>query len=188
MARPKEFVEEEALDSAIEVFRQYGFEGTTADMLVSGMRIGRQSIYDTFGDKWRVYLAAVRRYVDTEAEAHSLALKTGPRAINGIKGMIDRVIANATQGCLGVNSICEFGRTNPELSDIHDAAARRISAAMVVRIREAQRQGDLASEVDANDAARHLSASFAGIRIASRGGANQRDLRALGRLALRALQ
>jgi TetR/AcrR family transcriptional repressor of nem operon len=56
MARPKEFVEEQALDAAIEVFREHGFEGTSAEMLVRAMRIGRQSLYDTFGDKWEIYL------------------------------------------------------------------------------------------------------------------------------------
>jgi TetR/AcrR family transcriptional regulator, transcriptional repressor for nem operon len=56
MARPKEFVEEQALDAAIEVFREHGFEGTSAEMVVRAMRIGRQSLYDTFGDKWEIYL------------------------------------------------------------------------------------------------------------------------------------
>ena len=48
MARPKEFVEEQALDAAIDVFREHGFEGTSAEMLVRALRIGRQSLYDTF--------------------------------------------------------------------------------------------------------------------------------------------
>jgi TetR/AcrR family transcriptional regulator, transcriptional repressor for nem operon len=190
VARPKEFVEEQALDAAIEVFREHGFEGTSAEMLVRALRIGRQSLYDTFGDKWQIYLASVRRYVGAETRAHVLALRTGPHAIDGIRAMIDRVIANAAQSCLGVNSICEFGRARPELADIHDAAARAISAAIAVRVREAQSDGDgdVASELDPKDAARFLSASFTAIRVAARGGATARELRTLGRLAMRALQ
>src|SRR5580700_7979484 len=61
MARPKAFVEEQALDAAIDVFREHGFEGTSAELLVRALRIGRQSLYDTFGDKWQIYLASVRR-------------------------------------------------------------------------------------------------------------------------------
>ncbi|OWJ59872.1 TetR/AcrR family transcriptional regulator, partial [Inquilinus limosus] len=48
MARPKEFDSEKALDAAIEVFREHGFDGTSTDMLVRAMGIGRQSLYDTF--------------------------------------------------------------------------------------------------------------------------------------------
>jgi TetR/AcrR family transcriptional regulator, transcriptional repressor for nem operon len=159
VARPKEFVVEQALDAAIEVFREHGFEGTSAEMLVRALKIGRQSLYDTFGDKWQIYLSAVRRYAGAETRAHVLALRSGPHAIDGIRAMIDRVVADAGQSCLGVNSICEFGRSRPELAEIHDAAARAISTAAVTRV-----------------------------RVAARGGATAKDLRALGRLALRDLQ
>ena len=188
MARPKEFVEEQALDAAIGVFREHGFEGTSAEMLVRALRIGRQSLYDTFGDKWQIYLSSVRRYVGAETRAHVLALRSGPHAIDGIRAMIDRVVADGNQSCLGVNSICEFGRGRPDLTDIHDAAAREISAAVVIRIREAQAEGGVATDLDAKDAAHFLVASFTGIRVAARGGATAKELRALGRLALRALQ
>jgi AcrR family transcriptional regulator len=188
VARPKEFVEEQALDAAIDVFREHGFQGTSAEMLVRALRIGRQSLYDTFGDMWQVYLASVRRYISAETRAHVLALRNGPQAIDGIRAMIDRVVADAAQSCLGVISICEFGRGRRELSEIHDAAARAISAAIVTRVREAQTEGDVAPELDPKEAARFLLASFTGIRVAARGGATARDLRGLGRLALRALQ
>jgi TetR/AcrR family transcriptional regulator, transcriptional repressor for nem operon len=188
MARPKAFDEEQALDAAIGAFREHGFEGTSAEMLVRAMRIGRQSLYDTFGDKWQLYRSSVRRYVAAEAQAHLAALRSEPRAIEGIRAMIDRLVANAGKACLGVNSICEFGLTKPEVAEIRDAAGRVIRDAIVMRVREAQSEGDVASDLDPDEVAGFLSASFAGIRIAARGGANTRQLRALGRFALRALQ
>ncbi|WP_426990855.1 TetR/AcrR family transcriptional regulator [Cupriavidus sp. 30B13] len=188
MARPKAFIEEEALDAAIAVFREHGFEGTSTEMLVRALKIGRQSLYDTFGDKWQIYLAAVRRYADAETRSHVLALRSGPGAIDGIRAMIGRVVDDAGHSCLGVNSVCEFGRSRPDLAAIHDAAARVLGAAVARRIGEAQAEGDVAAEVDPEDATRFLFASFAGIRIAARGGAAPAELDALGKLALRALQ
>jgi TetR/AcrR family transcriptional repressor of nem operon len=188
MARPKAFDEGWVLDAAINVFREHGFEGTSAGMLVRASRIGRQSLYDTFGDKWQFYLSSVRRYNAAEIESHVAMLRNEPRAVDGIKAMIDRVITDAGRNCLGVNSICEFGRSRPELTEIHDAAGRSINAAIVERIREAQAEGDVAQDINPKEAAGFLSASFAGIRIAARGGADARQLRALGRLALRALR
>lgn len=188
MARPKAFDEGQVLDAAINLFRQHGFEGTSAEMLVRASKIGRQSLYDTFGDKWQFYLSSVRRYIAAETQAHVATIRNEPRAIDGIKAMIDRVIADAGRSCLGVNSICEFGRSRPELAEIHDAAARTINAAIVGRVREAQAEGDVTQDINPKEAAGFLSASFSGIRIAARGGADAKQLRALGRLALRALR
>jgi AcrR family transcriptional regulator len=188
MTRTKAFDEEQALDAAVGIFREHGFEGTSAAMLTRGMRIGRQSLYDTFGDKWQLYLSSVRRYVMAEAQAHLMALRSESRAIEGIRTMIDRVVADARNPCLGVSSTCEFGRTKLDLAEIHDAAWQLIRTAIVERVRKAQSEGDVASDLDPSEIAGFLSASFAGIRIAARAGANTRQLRALGQLALRALQ
>src|SRR5271170_1692502 len=70
MARPREFDADAALDGAIGVFREHGFEGSSAQMLVDAMGIGRQSLYATFGDKWQLYRSAVRRYGMGECAAH----------------------------------------------------------------------------------------------------------------------
>jgi TetR/AcrR family transcriptional repressor of nem operon len=188
MARTKEFDQEMALDAAIAVFRQNGFEGTSTDMLVGAMKIGRQSLYDTFGDKWQLYQRAVGKYCETETRAHMVALQAGETALGGIRRMIDRVVENAGTPCLGVNSICEFGRSRPELVVLHDGAERRLNAALGKYVREAQAAGEIAKDVIPEEAATFLSASFAGIRIAARGGADRDRLEALGRLALRALQ
>jgi AcrR family transcriptional regulator len=188
MARPKEFDKNEVLDSAISVFREHGFEGTSTEMLVHAMGIGRQSIYDTFGDKWQLYCSSVQRYSASETQAHVSALLSQPRAIDGLEAMVDRVVDNAKQPCLGVNSVCEFGRTRQELADAHDATGRVLRAAIAGRVRAAQAEGDVASDLDPDGIADFLIACFAGIRIAARGGAGVKQLRALGQMALRVLQ
>ncbi|MDH6178530.1 TetR/AcrR family transcriptional repressor of nem operon [Bradyrhizobium japonicum] len=187
MARTKEFDQDEALDAAIGVFRAHGFEGTSTPMLVDAMGIGRQSIYDTFGDKWQLYCAAVRRYVASEVEAHLAALRGRPRAIDGLRAMIDRVVRDANEACLGIGSISEFGRSRDDLTSIHAASGRALQGAVSQRLREAQADGDVARDLDADDAAEFLLANVAGIRIAARGGARPRQLRALGAMVLRAL-
>lgn len=187
MARPREFDEDQALDAAVGVFREHGFEGTSASMLVDAMKIGRQSLYDTFGDKWQLYCSSLRRYTSSETAAHIAALRSGPKAIDGICAMIDRVVVDAGTACLGVSSVCEFGQTRKELTAIRAAAGRTFYSAIATRIREAQDEGDVAADVDPEDAAAFLTANFSGMRLAARDGAGSEQLRGLGRLALRAL-
>lgn len=188
MARPKSFDDDVALDAAIGMFREHGYEGTSAQMLVDAMGIGRQSLYNSFGDKAGLYSAAVRRYAIGETHAHQKALRTGNRAIEGIVAMVERVVREAKTPCLGVNSIAELGTTWPALNEIRTAADRSLRAAIVAQVEAAQVEGDIAADLDPDVIATWFVASFAGIRIAARGGASPEHLAGLGELTLRALQ
>ena len=44
------------------VFWEHGYEATSTDDLLREMGIGRQSMYDAFGDKHRLYLEALQLY------------------------------------------------------------------------------------------------------------------------------
>jgi AcrR family transcriptional regulator len=177
-----------ALDGAIAAFREHGFEGTSAQMLVDSMGIGRQSLYDTFGDKWSLYQKALRHYVIAEGQAQRQALGSSARAIDGIRAMIDRVVREATTPCLGIGSIAEFGCSRQELAEITAAADYALRSAMIEKIDIAQAEGDIAKTLDPNSVVTFLIASFAGIRLAARGGAGREALEDLGRMALRSLR
>jgi len=188
MARPREFDTDAALDGAIGVFREHGFEGSSAQMLVDAMGIGRQSLYATFGDKWQLYCSAVRRYGMGECAAHFEALRSGVRAIDGIDAMLRRVVETADQPCLGTGSIYEFGASRPDLTEINAPLARALRNAVAGRVRDAQREGDVASDLDPETVALFLIANIAGIRVAGRGGADHATLTGLADMALRALR
>ena len=188
MARPREFDTDAALDGAIGVFREHGFEGSSAQMLVDAMGIGRQSLYATFGDKWQLYRSAVRRYGMGECAAHFEALRSGVRAIDGIDAMLRRVVETADQPCLGTGSIYEFGASRPDLIEINAPLARALRNAVARRVRKAQREGDVASGLDPEAVAEFLIANIAGIRVAGRGGADHATLTGLADMALRALR
>ena len=188
MARPREFDTDAALDGAIGVFREHGFEGSSAQTLVDAMGIGRQSLYATFGDKWQLYCSAVRRYGMGECAAHFEALRSGARAIDAIDAMLRRVVETADQPCLGTGSIYEFGASRPDLMEISAPLARALRAAIVARVRDAQREGDVATGLDPEAIAEFLIANIAGIRVAGRGGADHATLTGLADMALRALR
>ena len=59
MTRRKDFDPEKALRKAIRLFSQQGFAATSTDDLMRVMNIGRQSMYDTFGDKRNLFLKAL---------------------------------------------------------------------------------------------------------------------------------
>ena len=56
MGRSKEFEESEALQKAMELFWQQGYEKTSMSDLVEHMGVHRGSLYDTFCDKHTLFL------------------------------------------------------------------------------------------------------------------------------------
>src|SRR5258708_19717559 len=76
MARPKEFDQERALHRAISIFSQKGFAAASTDDLMRAMDLGRQSMYDTFGDKRALFLKALEVYVTEKVRSINVTLHT----------------------------------------------------------------------------------------------------------------
>lgn len=62
MPRAKCFNREDALENAMQAFWARGYEATSIQDLVECMGINRGSLYDTFGDKHSLFLAALDQY------------------------------------------------------------------------------------------------------------------------------
>jgi AcrR family transcriptional regulator len=191
MARPKEFQREIALQRALAVFSDHGYEGTSTDALLAAMGISRQSMYDTFGDKWRLYLEALQHYTADSIGDQLRVLNAAPSAIKGIAAVLDhmtlRVTEDPSASCLGIGAICEFGRGKTEITMLTDTAHKTLLSAFERRIAEAKAEGDIKPDVDVGEAAGFLAATLIGIRVSARGGASVAALRGIARMALRSL-
>src|SRR5512134_1716882 len=62
MVRTKQFDRHAVLDEAMEVFWERGFHATSIQDLVDRLGVNRQSLYDTYGGKDQLFLAALERY------------------------------------------------------------------------------------------------------------------------------
>lgn len=180
MARPREFDTDAALDGAIRVFREHGFEGTSAQMLVDAMGIGRQSLYNAFGDKRQLYLEALRTYQQRSTGVHLARLRKPTSPIEGIRDMLVGLAPedNATRllGCMGVGSICEFGATDAELAELRLKVAPVLYENLLSRIREGQAMGEIDRSIDAREAAASIQTMMLGLQVAARGGASASEL------------
>lgn len=169
------------------MFREHGYEGTSTRMLLKSMGIGRQSFYDTFGDKLSLYHSALKRYADDETRRHLAALRIGDRGLEAIRSMLLRVIADAREPCLGIGSICEFGCRDAEVNQINAMADKVLQRAIIERLEEARTDGALASGITPQEAMHFVMANVASIRISARAGASRSALDTIERLVMRAL-
>ena len=192
MARPREFESEAALKKAIEAFSEHGYEGTSTDALLLAMGISRQSMYGAFGDKKRLYLEALQRYTADSISNQLRILSSTPSPMKGLEAMLDLAvslaIADPEPKCLGISAVCEFGRSDPEVTMITDMASRTMLFGLERRISEARASGEISKSVDAQIAAQFIMATLAGIKIAARAGATAESLRGIARMAIRGLK
>ncbi|UWR21216.1 TetR/AcrR family transcriptional regulator [Sulfitobacter sp. S190] len=65
MARTREFNPDEALSAAMRVFWAKGYGETSYDDLVKGTGVSRKGLYTAFGDKHKLFVAALRNYRKT---------------------------------------------------------------------------------------------------------------------------
>src|SRR5258708_33130175 len=116
MARPKDFDRDIALERAMSVFWSKGYAATSTDDLLQAMKIGRQSLYDTFGDKRRLYVEALERYQQESVAGHINRLRTTTSPLPGVEALIVGLIvsrrAARENGWLGGGSIQECGHSD----------------------------------------------------------------------------
>src|ERR1700761_8463052 len=65
MGRPRGFDTTAALDAAMRVFWEKGYEGATLTDLTGAMRINRSSMWAAFGNKEELFKKAFERYINT---------------------------------------------------------------------------------------------------------------------------
>lgn len=189
MARPAEFDRNDALAGAIKVFARNGYEAASTSDLLAGMGIGRQSLYGAFGDKRGLFLEALARYSQDSYRQMQAAMHGKP----ALEALTDALLAglgssdDRETGCLGVGSIVEFSRSDPDVAGQNDEAGRRVVELFAAKIRDGMARGEIAADIDAQAAARLLLTLRSGLKVAARSGAGEPELRQTARLALRGI-
>ncbi|WP_276120109.1 TetR/AcrR family transcriptional regulator [Pararhizobium qamdonense] len=192
MVRPRQFIREEALQKAIEVFWAKGFAGTSTDDLLEAMGIGRQSLYNAFGDKRKLYLEALEAYQQRVTSEHLGRLANPSSPLEGIGALLTGLIAEDERirnlGCMGVGSVGEFGVTDSELMVLRGRISSVLGAKITERISAGQAQGEIDLMLTPEQASAYVQVMMSGLQIAARSGGGLEELRATARVATERLR
>ncbi|WP_031158322.1 TetR/AcrR family transcriptional regulator [Streptosporangium roseum] len=174
MARTKEFDPEVALQAAMELFWERGYESTSMADLVDHLGIGRASLYATFGGKHELYLKALRRYLETrEPSPVEMLSQPGP-ALPAVRGLVesyteDSIRDQRRRGCMIVNAAGEMLPGDDTVARFVDANWTALETALASALIRAQAQGELAEDRDPRTLARFLLVFLQGLRLTSKG-------------------
>jgi TetR/AcrR family transcriptional repressor of nem operon len=171
VARTKEFDPDAALQAALELFWQRGYEATSMSDLVEHLGIGRASIYATFGNKRELYLKTLERYDQAGLPPIVRELSQPGPALPAVRAVVRRYATEAADEQLRLHG-CLITNTAAELAPHDPAAARRVErnwdqleTVLHSALVRAQAQGELPADRDPLPLARTLLVLMQGLRV-----------------------
>ncbi|HEX4787576.1 MAG TPA: TetR/AcrR family transcriptional regulator [Actinospica sp.] len=182
MAGRKQFDVDLALGRAMEAFWGRGFSATSLDVLTTATGLGRGSLYGTYGGKDELFRRALVRYADHYGALYDEALAKRPEDADASIAAFFAVTLNrigdpaVPGGCLLAQSAAEAPTLSPESRQL----VRTLLDRQRTRLRTALLAGGAGSRT-AEELAGLVFAVNQSLAVLSRGGAGERELRALVR-------
>ncbi len=191
MGRPREFREDAALDAAMRVFWEKGYEGASLDDLTEGMRINRSSLYASFGDKKALFEKVLEHYRQGPLAFFNAALQQ-PKARAVVESLLResvKLLADPSnpKGCLslqgGLACSAESEDVKRQMIDWRKGGLSQLHR----RLQRAQAEGDLAEGTNPKDLARYVVILMNGLSVQAVNGATVAEMNRAVDLALQTL-
>jgi TetR/AcrR family transcriptional repressor of nem operon len=169
----KQFDPDTALERARDLFWARGYDGTGMTELEAALGIGRKSLYDTFGNKRALYLAALEQYSTSVIEAICSGLqREDTPAFDNLERVLTKLArhhgSGASLGCLLGVALGQIERGDDELAALLRGWLARLEQAFEVTLERAALDGALRDSVRPRDAARQLVALVQGLALLGR--------------------
>jgi AcrR family transcriptional regulator len=188
--RPLGFDPVKALDRALHVFWERGYEGASLAELTRAMGINRPSMYAAFGNKEELFRKALGRYEELVG-AHLYETLREPTA----RGAVECLLRGSAEGlsrtgqphgCILVQGALACGAESRGVQ--RELATRRGMQEEMLRDRllRAKREGDLPQGADPKELAGYFTAVLHGMSVQAAGGAGREKLLGIAQRAMRA--
>jgi AcrR family transcriptional regulator len=184
------FDTEEALDRAMEIFWQRGYEGASLSELTKAMGISRPSLYAAYGNKEELFYKVLDRYAEGPAAFCSDALLERT-AYEVVKRLLNDTIDNVTNpstplGCLSVQAALSTGEEVEPIRQEVNSRRASIEIALCRRLEQAKLDGDLPADSDPAILARYITTFNQGMSVQASAGTSREALHQIAEMALRA--
>ena len=178
--RPLSFDRDAALEKAMLLFWRHGYETTSVAELTSAMGITPPSLYAAFGDKKRLFLEAMRRYVGSPAALQAAIARTSSAreaAAELMSGAARAYTGRATpKGCLLASATASGSAASADVQRAVADVRRTIAACLEARIARDIAEGTLPAGTDPAALAGLVMAINQGMSVLARDGAERAQL------------
>lgn len=180
--RPRAFDRDKALKTALSLFLEHGYEGTSVAELIDAMHIAPTSLYAAFGSKENLYREAIELYLEGRGRFVSRALQQDLPVQAQIRQILDDAAkaftptGDETPGCLVSTGMLVCTPDNQGVAEHVKQLRAAPLAAVTQRIEQARKLGQLPAAVNGKALARFYAAVVTGMAVQARDGAKRREL------------
>lgn len=173
MARPREFETDEAIEKAMQVFWQHGYEDASLPDLLRGMGLTRGSLYKAFKDKKNLFLLVLERY-ERVAVDKGVALLLNADIVDGadrvllmFKGLVTAVAEGDHRGCLLCTAAAGSAANDADIAEAVGAGLTKLQTGFLQALKDAPMLQDISSARRAR-LAETLLTQYMGLRMIAR--------------------
>ncbi len=178
--RPRGFIPDEALDRAVEMFWEHGYEGVDVDRIARAVNVTKPALYRAFGDKPTLLLKAVERYAMTHGAPRMAAFQAEPDIHKAVTAFCEATV-NATTGdarCGCMMAAAALGQSE-RVTEIRSYAAERLTATADIfakRFEQEIKAGRLTRSTSAKVRGRALVDLLQGLQLRAKAGVAREQL------------
>lgn len=187
--RPRQFDRDQAIATALMMFKERGYEGTSIAHLTAAIGVSATSLYGVFPSKEALFEEAVALYQRTEGAFAAMALDRAKTAFGAVRDLLMGAAANYTgddqaNGCFVSLGVLSCGVEHREIAG--RMTARRIAArdAIKARLNRGKDMGELIPTTDTDALSAFYAATLQGMSVQARDGASRYQLEQIARMAL----
>ncbi|MEM7758039.1 MAG: TetR/AcrR family transcriptional regulator [Cyanobacteria bacterium P01_A01_bin.40] len=161
MAGKKKFSSDEVTLAILEVFSEKGFSGTSVTDLEKATGLNRSSLYNTFGNKHKIFLQSLEIYRST-VERRLLKSLENPKLICALEALFEAQLDELAHqklptGCLTTNACTEIGCCSSDVDTAIGDTLTEIEVAIFDRLLNAQEADKLKASADIKALARFFT-------------------------------
>jgi AcrR family transcriptional regulator len=189
--RPRQLDRQRALETALDLFWRYGYEGTSIADLTASMEVTPPSLYAAFGSKKQLYREVLDFYSASYGSYVERALVEEPSARAAVERILTDGLAtylhqDGPRGCVVASAMLTGATENQEM--VAELTNRRLAVTGVIknRLDRAAAEGELAEGTDTATLAAFYAAIIQGMSVQAHDGASEATLRGLIAVAMTA--
>ncbi len=180
--RPRRFDINTALDEAIAVFWELGYHASDVETLCKRMGLSKPSLYNSFGAKEDLFIAAVERYMSLRNEGVRAALDNGANPEESLLKYFHYIAEcssaqNQPKGCLVTSIAIPLMDQLPQLAGILRAKRIETHEQFTQFFQMYIDKGELPKNFDSNQAISLIQDLNAALIVQARAGSSLIDLK-----------
>lgn len=182
--RPRGFDRDAALEKAMRVFWERGYEATSISDLTTVMGINSPSLYAAFGSKEALFRESVALYGTTEGAVTRQALTNEATARDAVEAILRGNAINYAKpdlpsGCMVVLAATNYTKQNSEIGEFTANLRRSDAADLAARLSQGVADGELPPDTDVGRIAAFYNTVLYGLSIQARDGATLDELQSI---------